>query len=76
MAGFQTPLHTTSPCRIGAAGARIANELPVGIDHPHGNHIQGRGARWSYLITRNERWVAPGVSSVRMCSRWIGSEPR
>ena len=36
MAGFQTPLHTTSPCRTGAAGARIANELAVGIDHPIG----------------------------------------
>lgn len=30
----------------------------------------------SYFTTRNERWVAPGVSSVRICSRWIGFEPR
>src|ERR1700688_4143742 len=30
----------------------------------------------SYFPTGNERWVAPGVSSVRICSRWIGFKPR
>src|SRR5260221_1521603 len=30
----------------------------------------------SYLSTRNLRWVAPGVSSVAIRSKWIGSFPR
>ncbi len=70
MAGFQTTAthNTSKQDRCGML--RIASELPP---HPHG---LGRDARWSYFITRNERWVAPGVSSVRMCSRWIGDGPR
>ncbi len=73
---FKPPLRTTPPCRIGAACLELPASCPVGIDHPHGNHGLGRDACWSYFITRNERWVAPGVSSVRMCSRWIGDGPR
>ena len=32
--------------------------------------------RRPYFTTRNERWVAPGVSSVRMRSNWIGEAPK
>ena len=76
VAGFQIlATHNTSlQDRCGCLESPAS--CPVGIDHPYGNHGLGRDARWSYFITRNERWVAPGVSSVRMCSRWIGDGPR
>ena len=41
--------------------------------------LSHKGVDWSgrtYFTTRNERWVAPGVSSVRMCSSWTGDAPR
>lgn len=46
------------------------------IPHEFSPFHSQRDARQSYFTTRNERWVAPGVSSVRICSRWIGAVPR